>query len=210
MAEQGPTKQCRTRTYLHSYAPSPPASLSCKLLCNNSLTSPEQMAHRVPYRSPMRPTPIRRRSGFSMLELLVVFIVFALVVKISIRSVGDTLRRDRASKAASILGSDIEQAFSIAARQRMPVLMVLDRSNKTFSIIDRASTTKIYRQRSFKKTAEYGVDTLYANRDTIVIMPNGLATNSWDLTLRITSSGGVAYTKSVSVSTGGMVRVNNR
>jgi Tfp pilus assembly protein FimT len=145
-----------------------------------------------------------------MLELLVVFIVFALVVKISIRSVGDTLRRDRASKAASILGSDIEQAFSIAARQRMPVLMVLDRSNKTFSIIDRASTTTIYRQRSFKKTAEYGVDTLYANRDTIVIMPNGLATNSWDLTLRITSSGGVAYTKSVSVSTGGMVRVNNR
>jgi Tfp pilus assembly protein FimT len=145
-----------------------------------------------------------------MIELLIVFIVLALVVKISIRSVGDTLRRDRASKAASILGSDIEQAFAIAARQRMPVLMVLDRANRKFSIIDRGTTTKIYRQRSFAKTAEYGVDTLYANRDTVVIMPNGLATNSWDLRLRISSSAGVAYTKSVSVSTGGMVRVNNR
>ena len=90
------------------------------------------MARRVPYPSPMRPTSSQRRSGFSMIELLIVFIVFGLVVMISIRSVGDTIRRERASKAASILGADIEQAFAIAARQRRPVMMALNRSNKTF------------------------------------------------------------------------------
>jgi type II secretory pathway pseudopilin PulG len=145
-----------------------------------------------------------------MIELLIVFIVFGLVVMISIRSVGDTLRRDRSAKAASILGSDIEQAFAIAARQRMPVMMTINRLNRTFSIVDRADTTKVYRRRSFKKTADYGVDSLYANRDTIVIMPNGLATNPWDLTLSTTSRSGAPYTKSVRVSTGGMVQVNNR
>ena len=145
-----------------------------------------------------------------MIELLIVFVVFGLVVMISIRSVGDTIRRDRASKAASILGSDIEQAFAIAARQRTPVMMVINRANKTFSIIDRGTTTQIYRRRSFAKTADYGVDSLYANQDTIVIMPNGIATNAMDITLRITSRGGVAYTKQVSASVGGMVRVNNR
>src|SRR5689334_7888446 len=169
------------------------------------------MARRVPYPCPMRPTSSRRRSGFSMLELLIVFIVFALVVKISMRSVGDTLRRDRASKAASIVGADIEQAFAIAARQRMPIMLVLDRANRKISIVDRDTTTKrIYRQRSFSKTSDYGVDSVYANRDTIVIMPNGIATNAWDVTLRFTSTNGTVYTKKVSASAGGMVRVNNR
>ena len=145
-----------------------------------------------------------------MLELLVVFIVFALVVKISIRSVGETIRRAKASKAASIVGADIEQAFAIAARQRTPIMLVLDRANRKISIIDRGTTTKIYRQRSFSRTSDYGVDSISANRDTIVIMPNGIATNAWDLTLRDTSTNGTMYTKKISVSVGGMVRVNNR
>jgi prepilin-type N-terminal cleavage/methylation domain-containing protein len=159
---------------------------------------------------PMRPTSIKPRSGFSMIELLVVFVVFGLVVMMSIRSVGDTLRRDKASKAASILGADIEQAFAIAARQRTPVLLVLDRANRKISIIDRGATTKIYRQRSFSRTGDYGVDSISANRDTIVIMPNGIATNAWDLTLRDSSTNGTVYTKKVSASVGGMVRINNR
>jgi Tfp pilus assembly protein FimT len=145
-----------------------------------------------------------------MIELLIVFVVFGLVVMISIRSVGDTLRRDKASKAASILGADIEQAFAIAARQRTPVMMAVNRANRTFSIIDRGTTSIVYRRRSFSKSGDYGVDSLYANRDTVVIMPNGIATNTMDLTLRFISTGGAVYTKRVAVSVGGMVRVNNR
>jgi len=145
-----------------------------------------------------------------MIELLIVFTVFGLVVMMSIRSVGDTLRRDKASKAASILGADVEQAFAIAARQRTPVMLASDRANRTFSIIDRGTTTIVYRRHSFRKSGDYGVDSLYANRDTVVIMPNGIATNSMDITLRFISTGGTVYTKKVAVSVGGMVRVNNR
>jgi Tfp pilus assembly protein FimT len=145
-----------------------------------------------------------------MIELLIVFVVFGLVVMISIRSVGDTLRRDKAGKAASILGADIEQAFAIAARQRIPVRMILNDSLRTFSIVDWKDSTKIYRKRSFVKTADYGVDSLYANRDTVIIMPNGIATNTMDITLQIATRGGALYTKSVKFSAGGMVRVNNR
>lgn len=170
------------------------------------------MARRVPYPGPMRPIPIRRRSGFTILELLIVFVVFGLVVMISIRSVGDTLRRDKTVKAAHLLGADIEQAFAVAARQRMPVYLILNESNRTLSVIDwdTLPAKKVYRRRSFAKTSEYGVDTLYANRDTIIIMPNGIATNTMDITLLISSRGGAPYTKKVSVSNGGMVLVNNR
>src|SRR5262245_2730257 len=131
-AEDWPTKQCRTRTYLHSCAPSTGDRWIRKTWRDNGLPRRGKMARRVPYPSRMRPTPIRRRRGFTMLELLIVFVVFGLVVMISIRPVGDTLRRDRASKAANILGADIEQAFAIAARQRMPVAMILNDSLRTF------------------------------------------------------------------------------
>ena len=149
----------------------------------------------------MRPTPITRRSGFSMIELLIVFVVFGLVVMISIRSVGDTLRRDRAAKAAYILGADIEQAFAIAARQRMPVMMSsTSRTRPSRSSIGRARRRSTAGARS-RRRPTIGVDTLYANRDTIIIMPNGIATNTMNITLRITSTGGAPYTKRVSVST---------
>ena len=65
--------------------------------------------------SGMRHSPSRRRSGFTIIEMLTVFVVFGAVAMISMRAVGDTLRRDRVAKASAIVGTDIEQAFAIAA-----------------------------------------------------------------------------------------------
>ena len=158
----------------------------------------------------MRHSPSRRRSGFTFIEILVVFVVFSAVAAISVRSVGDTLRRDRVAKVGAILGSDIEQAFSIAARQRLPVRMLVDRTSKTFSIVDRNTPTLIYKTRSFGRSDEYSLDSLWSNRDTIDIMPNGLATDTLKLSLIIRTRGGVAYAKSVRASKGGLVRIDNR
>ena len=161
----------------------------------------------------MRDSPSRRRSGFTFIEMLVVFIVFGAVMTISVRGVGDTLRRNRVAKVGAILGSDIEQAFAIAARQREPVRIVVNRTGKTFTIQDRKvppATTTIYKTRSLAISGQYGVDSLWTNRDTIDIMPNGLATDVLTLSLVIKSTGGELYTKTVQASKGGLVRVDNR
>jgi prepilin-type N-terminal cleavage/methylation domain-containing protein len=158
----------------------------------------------------MRHSPSRRRGGFTLLELLMTLALFGAVALISVISVGDTIKRDRVSKVGAILGSDIEQAFAIAARQRLPVRMVLDRANKQFSIVDRNTPTLIYKTRSFARTGAYAVDSLASNRDTIDIMPNGLATDTLNLSLIVWSRGGTTYSKSVRASIGGLVRVNNR
>jgi|SRR5215203_3014999 type II secretory pathway pseudopilin PulG len=158
----------------------------------------------------MRHSPSRRRSGFTFIEILVVFIVFSAVMAISVRSVGDTLRRDRVAKVSAIVGTDIEQAFSIAARQRLPVRMLIDRTNKTLTIVDRNEPTLIYKTRSFARTGEYSLDSLWSNRDTIDIMPNGLATDTLKLSLVIKTRGGAPYAKSVRASKGGLVRLDNR
>ena len=159
----------------------------------------------------MRSSTSRRRSGFTFIEMLVVFIVFAAVATISVRSVGDTLRRDRVSKIGAVLSADIEQAFAIAARQREPVRMVVDRTNKRFSIQNRnIATPTIYKTRSFAISGEYGVDSLWTNKDTIDIMPNGLATDTLKLALIVRTTGGATYEKAVRVSKGGLVRIDNR
>src|SRR5436189_701979 len=161
----------------------------------------------------MRHSPSRRRSGFTFIEMLVVFIVFSAVAMISIRSIGDTIRRDRVAKTAAILATDVEQAFSIAARLREPVRMVVDRTNKRFTIQDRnvpPATTTIYKTRSFARDGEYSLDSLWSSRDTVDIMPNGVSTAELQLSLVIKTKGGATYAKSVRASRGGLVRVDNR
>lgn len=145
-----------------------------------------------------------------MIEMLVVFVVFSAVMMVSVRSVGDTLRRNRATKVAAIVGSDVEQAFAIAARQRTPVRMKFSRVNKTFSIVDRNTPTLVYKRRSFAISGEYGLDSIQSNHDNIDIMPNGLATDSLHLDLFVKTTGGAWYTKTVWASKGGLVKVDRR
>jgi prepilin-type N-terminal cleavage/methylation domain-containing protein len=158
----------------------------------------------------MKISPARRRSGFTIIEMLVVFVVFGAIMMMSVRSVGDTLRRNRVAKVAAIVGSDVEQAFAIAARQRQPVRMKFSRVNKTFSIVDRNTPTLIYKTRSFATSGEWGLDSIQSNHDNIDIMPNGLATDSTNLELFIKSTGGKWYSKTVWASKGGLVKVAGR
>ena len=157
----------------------------------------------------MKISPARRRSGFTIIEMLVVFVVFGAVMMMSVRSVGDTLRRNRVAKVAAIVGSDVEQAFAIAARQRQPVRMKFSRVNRTFSIVDRNTPTLVYKTRSFA-TGEWGLDSIQSNHDNIDIMPNGLATDSTNLELFIKTTGGAWYKKTVWASKGGLVKVAGR
>ena len=144
-----------------------------------------------------------------MIEMLVVFIVFGVSAMIATRSVGDTLRRDRLSKAMSVLSADIEQAFALAARQRTPIRIAMNDTARTFVLVDRADTTYKYRTRNFK-TGEFSVDTLMNNRDSLDVMPNGLATDTLSLTLGVWTTGGALYTKTIRVTRGGLVRVGNQ
>jgi prepilin-type N-terminal cleavage/methylation domain-containing protein len=151
-----------------------------------------------------------QRAGFTMIEMLIVFVVFGVAAMISIRSVGDTLRRDRVRKTAAVLSADVEQAFSIAARQRTPIRLLFDSAKKTFSIALRSDTTFKFRTRTFGNTGDMQLDYISVNRNTLDIMPNGLAADTLRLTLGIFSNGGSKYSTSLRATRAGLVRVGNR
>lgn len=155
-----------------------------------------------------RPPHVARRSGFTMIEMLVVFVVFAATVMIAIRSVGDTLRRDRLGKTAVMLSSDLEQAFAIAARQRAPVRLLINDTSRTFSVADRADTTFKYRTRNFT-AGEFTLDSLSPSRRVLDVMPTGLSTDTLSLRIGVLS-GGKMYTKTIRMTRAGLVRVGKR
>ena len=157
----------------------------------------------------MRHSPPHRRGGFTFIEILVVFIVFSAAAMISIRGVGDALRRDRLAKATAVISSDLEQAFGIAARQRLPVRVLIDTvyPNRKVTILDRNTPTLVYKTRSFKKAEAFEVDSIWTTKSSVDIMPNGIATDEINLTFMIRTTGGAQYTKTVRSSKGGLVRV---
>lgn len=155
---------------------------------------------------PSQPRPDIPRNGFTLIELLVVLALIGIVASIAIRSVGDTMRRDRVVKTTAILSTDLEQAFAIAGRQRAPMRLLIDSAKRTFSIASRADTTLKYRTRQFV-TGDMAVDYISSSRSTLDIMPSGLSTDTLKLRIGIYSKDGATYDRTVRMTRGGLVRV---
>lgn len=141
-----------------------------------------------------------------MVEIVLVLVLIALVASISIRSVGDTIRRDRVQKAVAIISTDLEQAFALAGRQRSPMRLLFDSTRRTFSVADRADTTLKYRTRQFV-TGDLALDYFSVNRTSLDVMPSGLSADTLKFRLGIYSRNGTMYDRTIRMTRGGMVRI---
>lgn len=147
-----------------------------------------------------------RRVGFTLIEILIVLVLIGIVAAISIRSVGDTIRRDRVQKAAAIISTDLEQAFALAGRQRTPIRLLFDSAHKAFAVAERADTTLKYRTRQFA-TGDLALDYISASRSSLDVMPSGLSADTLSLRLGIYSRNGSRYDRTIRMTRGGMVRI---
>lgn len=146
------------------------------------------------------------RKGFTLIELLIVLALIGVVASIAIRSVGDTIRRDRVQKAAAIVSTDLEQAFAIAARQRTPVRLLFDSARKTFAVTARADTTFKYRTRQFA-TGDLALDYISVSNAALDVLPSGLSADTLNLRIGIVSRNGSHYDRTIRMTRGGLVRI---
>ena len=147
-----------------------------------------------------------RRRGFTMIEILIVLFMVSAVAVIAIRSVGDTIRRDRVQKALAIVSTDLEQAFAIAGRERTPVRLLFDSARKTFAVASRGDTTFKYRTRQFA-TGDLALDYLSVSRTTVDLLPSGLSSDTLSLRLGIYSRNGSTYDRTLRMTRAGLVRI---
>jgi prepilin-type N-terminal cleavage/methylation domain-containing protein len=146
-----------------------------------------------------RRTPLRR--GFSILELITVLVLIGVLATVSAGKVRDVMTQQRLYRASGVIQTNVEAAWALAARNRRPIEISWNSSNRQMNITDRAGTT------NFRRTAlgqdPYGLTTgtVTFSRTRTEVFPDGLADDTLLITL---SSFGV--TKKIWVSRAGLVQ----
>ena len=143
----------------------------------------------------------RARVGFTVIEIMVVVAVVVILTGIGAPLVSRHISHSRVNSASHVLASDLEQALSLAGRQRRPVRVTVNPAQRTLLISDRGTGQALTRH-AFGPTSEYKVETLSSSPASVDILPHGVATASATLTVGI---GG--YSRRVTLTRGGQVRI---
>jgi prepilin-type N-terminal cleavage/methylation domain-containing protein len=142
------------------------------------------------------------RAGFSLIEMMVTVSMLGIMVGMVAPNVSKDISHSRVNSAASVVAGDLEQALSMAGRQRRPVRVVIDGSAKEIRLMDRVSGQLISR-RQLGGLTEYKLYSVSGAPATVDLLPHGVATASTIVTL---SAGG--YSRTVTMTRGGYVRVS--
>jgi type II secretion system protein H len=145
---------------------------------------------------------MRTRGGFTVIELLVVMMLVGIVAGTTIPRITTAMERGRLQRATSVVVADLRLAHSMAARRAAPVTLVVDTASRSIRVRNFSGTDTTYSRRMLGSGTEYGLQRLSADRTSITIYPNGIASNPIQLTLR---AGG--RTSRVSMTRAGQVRV---
>ncbi len=91
-------------------------------------------------------TARRPRAGYTIMEMLIVTSVLSVVTLMSAGRIADYLSDRNAAAAATVVRSDLQQAFVIAARNRKPVRVSFSTADTALRITDRANTVTYVRR----------------------------------------------------------------
>jgi len=146
-------------------------------------------------------TAIRAR-GFSIFELLTVVVILGILASMLGPAMSRIIRHNRVNRAATVIASDLQNAFAVAARQREPVRIQADANNRSYQFVDR-KTGAVLRIRTFYgDTSEYRLTSLVFTPTTFDVFPNGISSTAVVIDL---ANGD--YAKQITASTAGFIRV---
>ena len=153
-------------------------------------------------KSPSLMTPGAFRSGFTLLELMMVIVVLGIVSAVSAGRIHDLIIQQRVARASTAVQNSLEAAFALASRNRQPVRISWSASSMQLGITDRAGTV-FYRRVGLGPDA-YGLRSgdVAVSRSLLEVYPNGLAND----TLAIVLSGS-GVVKTVRMTRAGLVRI---
>jgi prepilin-type N-terminal cleavage/methylation domain-containing protein len=140
--------------------------------------------------------------GFSVLELIVVVTILGIMVTIAAPAMSRIVRHNRVNRATTVITSDLQNAFAVAARQRRPVRIQADAATRSYQFVDRSTGTVLRIRTFYGDLSEYKLDQLVFNPATIDVFPSGVSSAA--LTINLANGD---YSKQIKASTAGFVRV---
>ena len=141
------------------------------------------------------------RRGFSMIELLIVIIIFSMLTVAAFPTISRVTTHSRVNQAAMVVAQDLGQAVSDAVRQRKPVRLARGTDLKSITVSDRA-TSMVLSTRTLGSGDAFPLDSVSLSPATVDIFPNGFTSSA--LTVTVTAGG---YSRQVTMSRAGWVRV---
>ncbi len=136
-----------------------------------------------------------------MLEMLIVLIVVTVLIAMVVPKLARVMSHERVNRAAQVVVADLQNGFAMAGRQRAPVRLTFTPTTKTYVFSDRWSGAVI-QTRTMNSQSEYGLTTLSSTPTTVDILPNGIGSASFTVTI-----GQNGYVRTVTASSAGFVRL---
>jgi Tfp pilus assembly protein FimT len=147
-------------------------------------------------------SPTRGLRGFTLFELLIIVVILGIAATMMGPAMSRIVRHQRVNRASMIIVSDLQNAFAVAARQRMPVRVQADAASRSYQFVDR-KTGAVLRIRAFYgDTSEYKLSTLLFTPATFDVFPNGVSSSPVIIDL---ANGD--YTRRITASSAGFVRI---
>ena len=144
----------------------------------------------------------RLRSGFTIIETIIVLVIVAMLAALITPKVNEAITKSRVQSSAAVIASDLQLAFSLANRQRTPLRVTVDPGGTKYTIATRSGT--VIKERLLGDASDLRVGSLTTTVSTLDVFPNGLS--SGPITITVRSNG---YTQRVRMSRTGHVRVTS-
>lgn len=114
------------------------------------------------------------QSGFTLVELLIVLSIVSLSMLIANSSYTTFRESSALNRAARVVAADVALARSYAIRNRTPVALVADESDRSYVIRDQAGT--VYLNRVFDASSDMSLSTLevFSPGDSIGFSSRGI------------------------------------
>jgi Tfp pilus assembly protein FimT len=137
-----------------------------------------------------------------MIELIAVAVIIAIMAMIGGPAMSQIVRHTRANKAASIIASDLQNAFAVAARQRQPVRIVADEATKSYQFTDRRTGAVLRIRTFYGDTSEYRLTQLRFQPATVDVYPSGVS--SAPIVIDLANGD---YARRITASSAGFIRL---
>ncbi len=143
-----------------------------------------------------------RRSGFTLIETIIVLVIISMMAAVIAPKVNSAIGQSRVENSARVIAADLQLAFSLASRNRTPLRITVDASAATYSIVTRAGT--VIRERDLGDGSDLHVGTMSSSVATLDVFPSGFA--SGPITIVIGING---YEQTITMTRAGQVRVTS-
>src|SRR4051812_35589264 len=137
-----------------------------------------------------KPPRLRARHGFSLMEMLVVVILVGIIMSVAGVRVSGMMTQQRVIRAASTIQTQMETAFAMAGRNRVPIriLFATSASAITLKVTDRAGTTTYGTPLDFKQLGLSNGNVTVSSSD-VTVFPNGFASDTLSVQVLVTRNG---------------------